>query len=81
MLYDLVAAIFNGVMLQWEKILEIPTSLLLGLVVPSSIWLLWRLWSFTVLPNFRPEEPKELPYWIPCKIIPKVFCFLADSAY
>lgn len=81
MLYDLVAAIYNGVMLQWERILDVPTILLLGLAMPSSTWLLWRLWSFTVLPNFRPEEPKELPYLIPCKFILEVFCFLADSTY
>ena len=28
-------------------------------------WLLWRLWAFTIQPRLRPEEPKELPYWIP----------------
>lgn len=33
----------------------------------SAILLLWRLWVFTVLPALRPDEPKELPYWIPCK--------------
>ncbi|MCJ1377230.1 hypothetical protein MMC17_000322 [Xylographa soralifera] len=27
--------------------------------------LLWRLWRFTLLPAFVPDEPKELPYWIP----------------
>ena len=30
-------------------------------------WLCWRLWRFTVLPAFRPDDPKELPYLIPCK--------------
>jgi hypothetical protein len=25
----------------------------------------WRLWRFTIRPNFHPNEPKELPYWIP----------------
>lgn len=28
---------------------------------------LWRLWTFTVLPSLRSSEPKELPYWVPCK--------------
>ena len=28
---------------------------------------LWRLVRFTILPAFRPDEPKELPYWIPCE--------------
>jgi hypothetical protein len=26
----------------------------------------WRLWRFTIWPLFHPEEPRELPYWIPC---------------
>jgi hypothetical protein len=25
----------------------------------------WRLWRFTIYPAYHPEEPKELPYWIP----------------
>lgn len=27
--------------------------------------LAWRFWTFTVLPFIRPQEPRELPYWIP----------------
>ncbi|CAD6574398.1 MAG: hypothetical protein ASARMPRED_006688 [Alectoria sarmentosa] len=35
-------------------------------VVAGSVWLLmWRLWSFTIRPYLKPEDPKELPYWIP----------------
>ena len=26
---------------------------------------LWRLWRFSIHPYFRPDDPKELPYWIP----------------
>lgn len=29
--------------------------------------ILWRLYAFTIKPWFRPNEPKELPYWIPCE--------------
>ncbi|KAL4744325.1 hypothetical protein BDW72DRAFT_199706 [Aspergillus terricola var. indicus] len=25
----------------------------------------WRIWKFTILPLFRPDDPVELPYWIP----------------
>lgn len=25
----------------------------------------WRLWKFTIRPQLYPNEPKELPYWIP----------------
>ena len=27
--------------------------------------LLWRLGKFVVLPLLYPDDPKELPYWIP----------------
>ena len=27
--------------------------------------LLWRICKFTVLPFLYPDDPKELPYWIP----------------
>ncbi|KAL4959538.1 cytochrome P450 [Aspergillus stella-maris] len=27
--------------------------------------LMWRIWRFTVQPILHPEEPKEVPYWIP----------------
>jgi hypothetical protein len=26
---------------------------------------LFRLWKFTIRPLLHPNEPKELPYWIP----------------
>lgn len=34
-----------------------------GVVLVSLV--LWRLWRFTILPATRPNEPKELPYWVP----------------
>lgn len=33
----------------------------------SALLLLWRWWRFTARPTFTPNEPKELPYWIPCE--------------
>ncbi|KAL6233351.1 hypothetical protein BDW75DRAFT_215334 [Aspergillus navahoensis] len=30
-----------------------------------SLLLLWRLWRFTLSPRYYPDDPKELPYWIP----------------
>lgn len=27
--------------------------------------LLWRTWRFVILPALHPDDPKELPYWIP----------------
>ena len=29
--------------------------------------LVWRVLAFTVLPSYRPYEPREVPYWIPCE--------------
>ena len=33
--------------------------------------LLWRVWTFTLLPLLRPDDPKEVPYWIPgrCELL------------
>ena len=46
-------------------------SLLLSVTLFSSLTtlLLWRLWTFTVLLAFYPDDPKELPYWVPGKSI------------
>ena len=33
------------------------------------LWFAWRFWRFTVQPRFHPQEPKELPYAIPCKFL------------
>lgn len=29
------------------------------------LYLLWRLWTFTILPIVRPKDPRQLPYRIP----------------
>ncbi|KAK3682777.1 cytochrome P450 [Podospora appendiculata] len=29
----------------------------------------WRLWMFTIKPWLRPDEPRDVPYWIPCHTI------------
>ncbi|KAF1948958.1 cytochrome P450, partial [Byssothecium circinans] len=34
-------------------------------VLTLTMLVLWRLWSFTVLPILYPHRPKTLPYWIP----------------
>lgn len=33
------------------------------------ILLSWRVWRFHVIPAIHPNDPKELPYWIPCKLM------------
>jgi hypothetical protein len=37
-----------------------------ALFTALSLLLSWRLWRFTIRPRLHPQEPKELPYWIPC---------------
>lgn len=41
---------------------------LLIVVLSTFFLLLWRLWTFTILPTLRSDEPKELPHWFPCKL-------------
>ncbi len=41
-----------------------------GTLVPVTLGLfllLWRVWTFTVLPWLQPDEPEQIPYWIPCE--------------
>ena len=33
----------------------------------STVLVIWRLWAFTIKPALHPDEPKGLPYWIPCE--------------
>ncbi|KAI0859747.1 cytochrome P450 [Xylaria cubensis] len=37
-------------------------SIMLALFVTI---LLWRLWRFTISPLLYPDDPRELPYWVP----------------
>ncbi|KAL8862408.1 MAG: hypothetical protein Q9178_001417 [Gyalolechia marmorata] len=39
--------------------ISVPALLLIGLLLS------WRLWRFTITPWLHPDDPKELPYWIP----------------
>ena len=62
MLYGTAKIVLDGV--SKRSTLEL---LLLGLVAFSGVCLLlWRLWAFTIVPLLRPDEPRDLPYWIPC---------------
>ena len=51
-----------------ELLLEImiKSYLEIALLISIIALIVWRIWRFTILPLFRPNEPKELPYWIPC---------------
>lgn len=39
-------------------------------IVLPLLYMTWRLWMFTVKPWLWPDDPKDLPYWIPCKLPP-----------
>ncbi|KAF4634182.1 hypothetical protein G7Y89_g3925 [Cudoniella acicularis] len=48
-----------------------------GVAVVVVALLLWRFWRFTLRPRFHPDDPKELPYWIPWH----AWGFLLNSNY
>lgn len=45
---------------------------LLILSLFASLWMLWRLWRFIITPALHPDDPKELPYWVPSELFPCV---------
>ncbi|KAI0381915.1 putative cytochrome p450 [Hypomontagnella monticulosa] len=51
--------------------------LLHGLTALVTALLVWRLWRFTISPKIHPDDPKELPYWIP--VIGHGFAFFRSS--
>ncbi|KAE8383846.1 cytochrome P450 [Aspergillus bertholletiae] len=61
MLQDLIATLAVGAQSHWAASSVI---IRVGITVLAT-WLCWRIWRFTILPLFRPNEPVELPYWIP----------------
>ena len=46
-----------------------------------SVYLLWRFWKFSLTPYFYPDEPKELPYWIPGKSLFRKLKLLLNILY
>ncbi|KAH7407825.1 cytochrome P450 [Cadophora sp. MPI-SDFR-AT-0126] len=39
-----------------------PSSLAIFILV---LWLIWRVWTFTIIPKLRPQDPVVLPYALP----------------
>ncbi|KAL8729917.1 MAG: hypothetical protein Q9181_004832 [Wetmoreana brouardii] len=58
-----------------QGFLEEPLDILAGLYFLRYLFLAvsfclgilftWRIWRFTISPRLHPEEPPELPYWVP----------------
>ena len=38
-----------------------------GFLTTFATWLSWYVWKFSVSPALRPNTPRSLPYYIPCK--------------
>lgn len=51
----------------YAKIIQLYHPAFLWLFFLTFTWLSWRCWRFTARPFLRPNEIKELPYWVPCK--------------
>ena len=43
-----------------------PSAWLWTTFISISVYFLWRLWRFSIIPLLYSGEPKELPYLIPC---------------
>lgn len=67
MLLDLAQLVVGEAVTLWNHHGVGPWWVPLIVLVPLALLLLWRLWMFTILPILRPNDPKELPYWIPCE--------------
>lgn len=68
----MLAPVISGLSTLNETLLY---TLQLAILFAGSL-LLWRLWRFTLMPMLKPNEPKELPYWIPCMQHPIDVLFL-----
>lgn len=44
---------------------DFPSLFFIVVLVPVTLLLSWRIWTFTILPALYPQEPKMIPYWIP----------------
>ena len=71
--YDTINASFPGketARADWAMLPEAHTwKWTLAIAVLSNLsFALWRLWKFTVRPWIYPDEPREIPYWVPCKV-------------
>jgi hypothetical protein len=52
-------------------------NFLLTSFISTTLYITWGLYTFTILPILRPNEPRPYPYWIP--LIGHGFRFLNDS--
>ena len=53
-----------GYLFSSEDVINAPLSIV-GPLLPVVLLISWRIWRFSILPALYPQEPKEIPYWIP----------------
>jgi hypothetical protein len=68
MLSEVLSASFELAIRGWLWLNEYPVLKVVAVILVLLV--VWRLWRFTVLPAYFPDDPKELPYWIPCEYLP-----------
>ena len=67
MILEAFQAVYSGV-LTWCQNHPLSPKLsvsLLAVAASSLLLVIWRLWTFTILPKLYPKNPREIPYWIP----------------
>ena len=47
---------------------SLPSTVYAVAALPLLFLLLWRLWKFSLVTVFWPQEPKEIPYWVPGEV-------------
>jgi hypothetical protein len=61
MFLEVVNSIDGAEIISFAKSRPDISSIALGAIALVS----WRIYRFTIIPMMYPDDPKELPYWIP----------------
>lgn len=70
LLNSVVPSLREGTNALYES-LEGYANIILGLLFLLAAQTSWRVWKFSIAPSMYPDEPKELPYRIPCMPSPE----------
>ena len=69
MLRDLFEVILRALSAAQAQLSGPAIGFVLFLLTLFLVWTFWRVWKFTIYPLLHREEPKFLPYCIPCKLL------------
>lgn len=54
---------------EWHQQLDSQQQSLIRLTLaPLALYMLWYIWRFNIAPALNPNDPKPLPYLVPCKL-------------